>query len=181
MRMTFLIACLCTCLLAGCSTFQLLQLRDESASNDFDFQVSDGKPGSVSLVPVPPEIRQDMIQMELQEFGKPGAQVRVYTESEPMSPSTTGTIHQITNDELVLRNCITRAAVPTPDGQLQCQTTHTPEMSFAIHDLTDFTCLAEASNPDSATQSNQELSAVIGVIYRDGRQQTWGKQLPSDD
>ncbi len=119
-----------------------------------------------------------MIQMQLKEFGKPGAQVRVYTESELMSPSTTGTIHQITNEELFLRNCITRAAVPTPDGQLQCQTTHTPEMSFAIHDLTDFTCLVEASNRDSATQSNQELSAVIGVIYRDGRQQTWGSSFP---
>ena len=78
-----------------------------------------------------------------------------------------------------LMNCISREAVPGPNGQTQLKTSHVPEETFKTSSMTRFVVIspppAEFVPPDLSRDTSG--LTVYDIVYRDGTRQR--REIPA--
>lgn len=176
--------CLLGSLVAGCAAapdFAATEPSNEGVAHvqktgDTSFHLDVNNSTGEQYREIDHEVLRELVQVEVAEFAKPGARVAVTVGD---GPDITGTVHKRTRDHLELYNCIARVPVPGPDGQMQCQTTHTPLQSIPIEKLTRLTQIEPPPKDYRAPESTDEITA-IGVIFRDGHQQQWSRVRPAE-
>ncbi len=103
-----------------------------------------------------------------------GSQVGIHDKS---GGRYTGTILRSTPDSIELMNCISQEAIPGPDGQQQCKTSHIPFQKIQTSAVTHF--IAISPPPASFPASDEEIDgteySVAEIVNRSGQRQRWGR------
>jgi hypothetical protein len=157
------------CFLPGCMSGPSLGLAARKPSSDVDIQQQQTSDFDLNDTTghqqLPTDIdyaslRQGIVKTPL------GSHVRVSDQHH----SYTGTLLERGADRVVLMNSICKEAVPGPDGQMQCKTSHTPIQSFATSSVTGFTTFSPPPAGFVAPDINEDGSSVTvaDIVYRDG-------------
>lgn len=132
--------------------------------------------GDVAFLQIDTELANELVREELKRFGQPGSRVAITIGNQPR---IIGTIRARSGNQLELYNCVTRIPVPGPDGQKQCQTTHTPLLTLSVDQLTSFTLVEPPPSGYRVPELTDEITAV-GLVFRDGHQEQWALVRTAD-
>ena len=103
-----------------------------------------------------------------------GSQVGVCDES---GGRYSGTFLLAGPDRIEILNCISQEAIPGPDGQAQCKTSHIPFLTVETSAVTHFVTIAPP--PPDFPATDEEIGgaeySVAEIVNRSGVRQRWGK------
>lgn len=103
-----------------------------------------------------------------------GSQVGIHDKS---GGRYTGTILRSSPDSIEMMNCLSQEAIPGPDGQQQCKTSHIPFQKIQTSDVTHFIAISPppAGFPASDDEIDGTEYSVGEIVNRSGQRQRWGK------
>jgi hypothetical protein len=123
------------------------------------------------------ELRLQILREEM-KGAVPGSKVHIIDATGRTSLATLLTAGP---DGVNVMNCLSRDAVPGPNGQQQCRTSHLPYQSFDIESLRRFQVLSPPSPDFVAPEVGGGGGdvTVAAVVFHSGARQTWG--VTNDD
>ena len=103
-----------------------------------------------------------------------GSQVGVHDES---GGRYCGTVLRAGPDRIEMMNCLSQEAIPGPDGQQQCKTSHIPLLTVETSAVTHFVTVAPPPRgfPASDDDIDGTEYSVAEIVNRSGARQRWGK------
>ena len=165
------------CFLPGCMAANPTAVSSGSVASDSsdeqeltrDFNLNDPAERQKTLARIDHELMRQIIADTPR-----GSQVSIVVDFDRQY---TGTFLNGGAEGVELMNCIGREAVPGPDGQKQCKTSHVPFQSFKTSSMTRFMVISPPPPDFAAPDISKDTSgvSVAEIVYRDGRRQRLGK------